>query len=200
MNSKQLFQQIPSIKLYEPLYDFFGISDDGIVEFSFLDAVKIAGHACPTVAGAYLMSLHGLKALYRDELPVRGNFEILFSENEAEGVTGVISNVMGAIIGANGIGGFKGLAGQFARNNRLHYDQTISCKVAIKRLDNNQMVNISYHPEIIPSAKEVSPLLSKIISKQANDLEIKEFKTLWNQRLEKILSLGSKESEIIQIS
>lgn len=43
---------------------------------SFFDAVKFAGHSCPTVAGAYMMTTEALKVLYPDSIPVRGNIEV----------------------------------------------------------------------------------------------------------------------------
>lgn len=189
-----------SIILYEPLYDLFGFNSDSKVEFTFSDAVKIAGHACPTVAGAYLMTYHGLKALYGDETPVRGDIELLYSKSESEGVTGVIATVMGSIVGANGIGGFKGLGGQFARNNRIHFNQKINSNVAIRRIDTKKTVNIDYHPEVVSGDPRTSHLLSKILNDQATDNDKVEFQRCWNQRLEKILALGSHESELIQIS
>ena len=54
------------------LASFLGAFEDGIIEYSYLDVVKSAGHSCPTVLGAYLMTLKGLEALYKDEIPKRG--------------------------------------------------------------------------------------------------------------------------------
>jgi hypothetical protein len=190
----------PSIILHEPLYDFFGFNSDGKAEFTFSDAVKIAGHACPTVAGAFLMTYQGLKALYGDETPVRGDIELLYLKSESEGVTGVIATVMGSIVGASGVGGFKGLGGQFARNNRVHFNQKITSNVAMRRIDTNKLVNIDYHPEIVSGDPRTSPLLSKILSEQATPNDMSEFQRCWNQRLEKILALGSQKSELIKIS
>jgi len=44
---------VPKIKLYDPLAEFLGAIDDGIVEYIYFDAIKLAGHSCPTVASAY---------------------------------------------------------------------------------------------------------------------------------------------------
>lgn len=199
MNHPIFYTSVPKIQLIEPLYELFGVNNNGVVEFSFSDVVKIAGHACPTVAGAYLMTYHGLKALYVDEIPIRGNHQILFSSAENEGVTGVVSNIMGTIVGSSGVGGFKGLGGQFSRNNHLHFNQVLSSSVSMKRLDTNQIINIDYHPELIPSSKEMSPLLSKILSFTAAESEKLEFQNHWNQRLEKILNAGFNNSGLIKI-
>ena len=200
MKTSSFYSSLPTIKLNEPLYDLFGVAPTSEIEFSFADAVKIAGHACPTVAGSYLMTYHGIKALYPNEIPIRGNFKLHFSTDEAEGVTGVIANIMGTILGAAGVGGFKGLGGKYYRNNKILFNQILKSKVEIVRIDNNQSVRIDYFPEIIPSSDATSPLLSKILSNSATDLEKLTFQNLWNQRLEKILSIGFDKNNLIKIS
>ena len=79
MDYPKFFNEIETIKLKDELSDFLGTFKDGIVEFSYLDVVKSAGHSCPTVAGAYLMAREGLKALYEDEIPKRGEYPPAFS-------------------------------------------------------------------------------------------------------------------------
>ena len=44
-----MFPDTPSIRLYDPLGDLLG-AGDGHFTYTFDDAVKLAGHACPTVA------------------------------------------------------------------------------------------------------------------------------------------------------
>jgi len=65
------FECVESIILKDPLSDVLGAFEEGIVEFTYLDVVKSAGHSCPTVAGAYLMTWKALEALYPDSVPVR---------------------------------------------------------------------------------------------------------------------------------
>jgi len=43
-----------------------------------------------TVAGAYLMTLLGLKELYSDTLPQRGSIKVELKASEVEGVSGVM--------------------------------------------------------------------------------------------------------------
>ena len=78
INYPTFFKTRPSIKLQDPLQKFLGTFQDGIVEFSYLEVVKNAGHSCPDVTGAYLMTLKALKALYKDELAVRGEIKASF--------------------------------------------------------------------------------------------------------------------------
>ncbi|WP_220452559.1 hypothetical protein [Colwellia sp. RSH04] len=72
MKYPDFYHQIPTIQLQDDLAAFLGAFEQGIVEFSYLDSVKAAGHSCPTVLGAYLMTLQGAKALYQNELAKRG--------------------------------------------------------------------------------------------------------------------------------
>ncbi len=107
MRYPDYYDEVPCIRLYDPLSDFLGATEGGIVEFGYLDAVKLAGHSCPTVAGAYLMTVRALAALYPDEVPVRGAIEVLVRDGVEDGVAGVIATVAGLITGAAGPGGSR---------------------------------------------------------------------------------------------
>lgn len=52
MHYPAFFDDVPAIRLYDPLAEFLGAVDDGVIEYRYLDAVKLAGHSCPTVASA----------------------------------------------------------------------------------------------------------------------------------------------------
>ena len=58
------YSEAPTIKLRDPLAQFLGAARHGVIEYRYTDVVRLSGHSCPTVAGAYLMALHGLRALY----------------------------------------------------------------------------------------------------------------------------------------
>ena len=60
MKPAPYFSQIAPISLYDPLADLLGATENGVITYEFLDAVKLAGHACPTVAGAWLATVRGL--------------------------------------------------------------------------------------------------------------------------------------------
>jgi len=111
MHYPDFFDKVPAIELQDPLSDFLGAFEEGKLEISYLECVKLAGHSCPTVAGAYLLALKGLEALYPEEdgvLPQRGHIHVAMRDGETDGVTGVICNVISFIAGANGKSGFKG--------------------------------------------------------------------------------------------
>ena len=56
MNFPEFFESAPRITVRDPLARFLGAAEDGIIEYTYSDAVKLAGHSCPTVASAYLMT------------------------------------------------------------------------------------------------------------------------------------------------
>ncbi|HZF69530.1 MAG TPA: hypothetical protein VEZ39_01595, partial [Sulfuricurvum sp.] len=69
MSTPLFFQSVSTITMYDPLSEVLGASNDGMITYGYSDIVKLAGHSCPTVAGAYLMLHKGLKALYEDQSP-----------------------------------------------------------------------------------------------------------------------------------
>lgn len=58
------------------LTEFLGSAERGIIEISYLDVVKMAGHSCVVVAGAYLMAQKALPALFGTELTQRGDIKV----------------------------------------------------------------------------------------------------------------------------
>jgi len=187
MKYPDFFDKVPSISLQDPLSDFLGAFEEGKMQISYLECVKLAGHSCPTVAGAYLIALHGLKALYGTDLPKRGSIHISMRESETTGVTGVICNVISFISGANGASGFKGLNGNMARNNLVSYDVPMDGEVTLTRTDTNQSVTLSYDSSMVPGDPMMQALMGKGMQGTATPEEKKEFGRLWQARVEKIL-------------
>ena len=85
----EFFARIPGVTLYDPLAELLGSAEQGLIEYHYEDAVRLAGHSCPTVAGAWLMTCAALKALYPDGPPRRGEIGVEFGETLSSGVTGV---------------------------------------------------------------------------------------------------------------
>ena len=187
MQYPHFYTQIPPIKLYDPLSEFLGAFEDGQLNISYLDCVKLAGHSCPTVAGAYLMAKEGLNALYADSLPKRGSVKIEMKENIEEGVTGVVCNVISFILGAGDISGFKGIQGNFPRDNLVFFAADIPTEVKLTRLDTGESVNLSYNPSTIKPNENMMPLMGKCLKGLASAEEQETFGKLWQERVEKIL-------------
>lgn len=188
MNYPTFFKSIPTITLEDPLSNFLGTFENGMVEFSYLDIVKSSGHSCPTVAGAYICTLKGLEALYADETPSRGNISVAIKEDALEGVTGVIASVITQITGATELLGFKGINGRFARNNLMHFNAKIDADIAFTRLDTGESVSVTYDPSTIPANPKQQALMGKIMQDIATIEEKKEFGLLWQERVEAIFA------------
>ncbi|MCF6206552.1 MAG: hypothetical protein L3J47_06650 [Sulfurovum sp.] len=189
MHYPEFFDKVPAIQLQDPLSAFLGAFENGELEISYLECVKLAGHSCPTVAGAYLMALKGLEALYGNDssLPQRGQIHVSMREEETEGVTGVICNVISFIVGANGKSGFKGIMGHFSRDNLVSYGVAMQGEVRLTRLDTDESVELSYDPSIVPADAAMKPLMGKALQGLASPEEQKQFGALWQARVEKIL-------------
>ncbi|MCW8822061.1 MAG: hypothetical protein OQK45_07515 [Sulfurovum sp.] len=200
MQYPDFYSQVTPIKLYDPLSDFLGAFKKGEVEITYLDCVKLAGHSCPTVAGAYLMSVMGLDALYGGILPQRGMVKVEMRENESVGVTGVTGNIISFILGAGGIGGFKGIQGAFSRNDLLLYDAPISSEVKLTRLDTMQSVDLSYDPSLVKADKNMMVLMGKNLNNLASEEEKMIFQTLWQDRVKKILLNTDIHETLIHIT
>jgi len=186
MSYPVFFDTIEAIKVKDPLSQVLGAFDDGKYEFNYLDVVKSAGHSCPTVAGAYLMALEALKYLYPNESAIRGDIKVEFKESLEEGVAGVIGNVISQITGATDKSGFKGLQGKFARHSLMHFNADITSSVRFTRISNAQSVEVIYNPNSIKPNPNMMPLMQKLLSGEASVEQIKEFGTLWQERVEKI--------------
>jgi len=200
MQYPTFFDEVQSIQLQDPLSNFLGAFEEGKMEINYIECVKLAGHSCPTVAGAYLMALKGLEALYGDQLPQRGSIHVSMKAGEADGVTGVICNVISFVAGANGIGGFKGLNGNMSRNNLVSYDVPMEGEVKLTRVDTNESVTLSYNPSMVPADAMMQPLMGKCMQGLASEGEKKQFGKLWQERVEKILLSENLWDQMITIT
>ena len=186
MNYPKFYDEVETIKLKDPLSATLGAFEMGEYEFNYLDVVKSAGHSCPTVAGAYLITKEALKALYPNEMPIRGNIKVEFKEDLEDGVAGVISNVISQITGATDKSGFKGLAGKFARHSLMSFNANINSSAKFTRVDNAKSVDVIYDPSSIMPDPAMQPLMQKMMGGLAEPSEMKKFGELWQDRVKRI--------------
>ena len=187
MNYPAFFDEVPSILLYDPLAEFLGALEDGVVEFSYLDAVKLAGHSCPTVASSYWITCLALRALYPDALPQRGNIRVELRQQDSDGTTGVIANVAALLTGAGGRGAFKGLAGQFDRRHTLLFGAELQAELRYTRLDSGRAVDARVSLQAVPSAPETGVLLQRCLVGDASREDQARFRELWQARVQAVL-------------
>ena len=187
MNTPDFFNQVPTITMYDPLSKLLGAVDDGMITYSYVDAVKLAGHSCPTVAGAYLMALHGIKALYKDEIPVRGDIIVTCKEKREDGVSGVISNILTLITGASEKEGFKGLKGLYHRNGLLEFGVDQVSLFELERKGTHTRVGLTYDPSVVATQPIPPNILQAVTNDSATDEEKALFAKIWQKNVQTIL-------------
>jgi hypothetical protein len=190
-------QEVDPIKFREPLAETLGAINEkeAVLEYTFIDVVKMAGHACPTVAGAYLSCQKALEKLYPHEIPVRGNISVTVYGESDEGVYGVMSQVFSLLTGAASVTGFKGLGHKFKRKDLLKFtlekiDPQAMC-FEFKRLDSGKAVLVKFYSQQIPfpedKAKRLGELLERVLWEAAKEAEKKEFQALWMEKVKDML-------------
>lgn len=194
-NNTKFFDDVEKIIMSEPLGGLLG--SESISVFSFGDVVKLSGHSCPTVAGAYLMTLYALKALHSDELPIRGNIKVEMKGKKGEGVVGVMANVASFITGAKEEDGFKGLGGIFSRNNLLFFGAKIKGEMKFTRLDIKKSVEVSYDISNIALSDFDGSLIQKSLMNKATKEEMELLGKQWQKRVSEILLVHRDKAVII---
>ena len=194
------FDQSPVIVMRDPLADFLGAAADGVLEYRYADAVRLAGHSCPTVASAFLMTRAALAALYGDVLPVRGEIRVDLAEAHDVGVAGVIASITTLITGATTDAGFRGLAGQFNRRNKLYFNQPLTHgELRYTRLDSGAAVEVTTDLSSIPGASHMGELMRMCLVGQASAAQREEFRTLWQDRVRRLLLEYADDPAVIQL-
>lgn len=201
MEFPAFFAKVPTITLRDPLAAFLGASRSGSITYCYADAVKLAGHSCPTVAGAYLMVHNGLTYLYGDDLPERGGIEVYLRDGRDQGTTGVIASIATLLTGAAPETGFGGIGADhcFARRDLLQFDAPIDGVVALRRIDNSRGVMLDLDTNCVRPHPEMGILLAKAIAGQANAAEQVRFATLWQDRVERMLLEHTNDPQLVRL-
>ena len=188
------FQDVETIILKDKLGNFLGVDEDFV--YTFQDVVKLSGHSCPTVAGAYLMTIKALKELYKDELPVRGEIRVELRDSKSSGTTGVLANVASFITGAKEEDGFKGLQGQYFRNNLLKYEAPIKGDMRFTRIDNEKSIEVSYDLTNIALSNFNPTIMQRGLQESVSKEELETFGAAWQQRVKEILTVHKDKTLI----
>lgn len=199
MRYPEFFDQAPSITMFDPLAKFLGAAEGGILEYHYVDAVRAAGHSCPTVASAWLMTIRALEALYPRDVPERGGIRVDFRHDATSGVTGVIASIVTLVTGATHDTGFKGLAGRFDRRNLLFFNAAVSEEIRFTRRDTGAAVDVTAHLEHVPSAPHVGELMAACITGRASEEVQREFGRLWQERVRTILLGHARDPQAIVV-
>jgi hypothetical protein len=147
----------PQVQVYDPLAEYLGGPAEAVrFSISILDAARLSGHLCPSVAGAFLATQAAIKALYPEtETCVRGQIEVDLPGMPNEGAMGPISHVISYITGAWSGSGFAGINGQYSRRDLMHFHspRCIHGGYRFERTDTGQVVHVHYNPGLAPHPK-----------------------------------------------
>ncbi len=166
---RDFLKEVRPIQFKEPLAETLGVfkEEGATLEYTFIDVVKLAGHACPTIAGAYLACQKALETLYPDEIPVRGEISVTVYGEPDEGTYGVMAQVFSFLTGAAPDTGFRGLGHKFKRKDLLKFipdkiDSQAMC-FEFKRLDNDKTVLVKFYPQEIPFPEGKSKRMTELL-------------------------------------
>ena len=193
---QDFFSEVEPIVMVDALASTLGATDEySPIYYSYTDCVKLAGHACASVSGAYMVTKLALKELYGGELPERGEIEVRLAGDRVTGANGPIGQVIQFITGAAVETGFHGLAGRFVRAGKFVYDEDLdkgpnAILAVFTRLDTGKSVEAGFDPSGIPVTQEEaawSQLMPKVIQGIASEDERELFFKFWQGRNRKIL-------------
>ncbi|MEO5377639.1 MAG: hypothetical protein H7832_07660 [Magnetococcus sp. DMHC-6] len=183
-----MFPKTPAITLYDPLGELLG-AGDGHFTYTFDDAVKLAGHACPTVVSAFLMACKAIELLFPNETPQRGDIGIQVCGSMEDQVHGPITQVFTLLTGAAAKNGFQGLGGQFNRKDLLQFQlkEKPSSIFTFQRLSTGKSIRLQANLTAFPPSPIIGTLLPRILGGVASEEEQATFRTAWRQRVVNIL-------------
>lgn len=200
MQCPEFFDAAPRLTVRDSLARFLGAAEDGVIEYAYTDVVKLAGHSCPTVASAYLLTRAALGALYSDRLPERGGIRVELRDDRLNGATGVVANVASFLTGATNDTGFKGIGGHFDRRNLLFFGvDDIPGQLRFARTDSGAAITVSARLDRVPADPRMVPLLQRCLTGAATAEEVTLFQSLWQGRVRTLLVDHAEDPQVIVV-
>ena len=199
MQTPEFFDAVSPITLVDPLAELLGAAADGVLEYRYVDVVKAAGHSCPTVAGAWLMTRKALGHLYPDTLPRRGEIRVELRRSLDDGVTGVVGAVAGLITGAANEGGFKGLGGHFSRQGLLRFGVPMAGEIRFARIDTGEAVELAFRPQAVPRPEALARAMPPP-SPQADPARRRAFAIAWQDWVRTLLLDHADDPALIEVA
>lgn len=199
MKTPAFFEAVPAIVVIDPLAEALGAAENGVIEYHYRDAVKLAGHSCPTVAGAWLMTRTALAHLYPDGVPQRGGMRVELRQAVDEGVAGVMASVAGLVTGAATEGGFQGLAGRFGRQGLLRFGVRMRGEIRFVRLDSGRSVEVAHQPQVVPRPAGLADLMRDALAPQADSARRRAFAEAWQAWVQTILIDHADDSALVTV-
>jgi hypothetical protein len=190
----QVDYDIDPIEIRDPVAEALGVIESGDpFVITYTDAVKEAGHSCPTASGAYRIVQLGLDALYPDDYPVRSEIEVQAAGPRDDAAYGVMSRIISYVTGATDDDGFSGLAGGYGgRRDLLRFDvfdpDTAEPTFRFRRTHTDETVEVTYHVSDVPDGGPAIGNLQGILDGSASDQQREAFADAWHRRVQVVLS------------
>ena len=201
MNYPDFYEQAPVVRTRDPFAEMLGAARDGVLEYHYADAVRLAGHSCPTVAGAFLMGRAALAALFPDEPAERGAIAIHMPAPESEGTTGVTAQVLTLLTGAASDNGFHGIQGRFRRKGLLSFAERKEGEaISFKRLDTGAGVTVSLDVSPVPGDPAQGARMAAILYGNADDEQRVAFANAWQERVRLLLLEFADDPRVIRVT
>lgn len=192
------FDEAPRISVRDPLAALLGAAGDGLLVYHYADAVKLAGHSCPTVAGAWLMARAALRTLYPDQPAERGGVSVQMGAPEHEGSTGVIAQVLTLVTGAAAANGFHGIGGRFARQGLLSY-AVGGTGVRFARRDTGAAVRVELDLARVPPARDLRERMAEALASGASLEQQQAFGERWQDRVRRLLLEHADDPQVVRL-
>ena len=180
--------------MVDPYFKIFG-QTNGAIPYYYEEAVKLAGHSCGAVAGAWTITRKALAVLYPNgETPVRGQILVDAPGAEDEWFVGVFGDVIMFITGAAPKTGFNGsdfaANNLFVRQNKMVYDdkptgeQNPMREWVFTRVDTGAKVGVKFNLAVITpiATPERVAMGKKLALGQATPEEAADYAKYWNAR------------------
>lgn len=187
----------PRIRVHDPLAAFLGAAAGGVLDYGYDDAVRLAGHSCPTVAGAWLAARAALAVLYPGALPERGGVDVALRDAADAGVAGVVARVVSLVTGTAGDDGFKGIAGRFVRRATLHFGAPVDGELRFTRRDDARAVDVSVRLDRVPGDPRLRASMAGALAGDADALET--LGALWQDRVRRLLLEHADDPEVVVV-
>ncbi|MFA1612589.1 hypothetical protein [Halobellus rubicundus] len=184
---------VDPIEIRDPVAEALGVLEPGDpFVITYRDAVKEAGHSCPTASGAYRIVQLGLDSLYSDDYPVRSEIEMQAAGPQDDATYGVMSRIISYVTGATEDDGFSGLAGGYGgRRDLLVFDafdpDTADPTFRFRRTDTEETVEVTYHVSDVPDGGPAIGNLQGILEGSASEKQRGAFAEAWHRRIQVVL-------------
>jgi hypothetical protein len=190
----QVVYDVDPIEIRDPVAEALGVLDPGDpFVITYADAVKEAGHSCPTASGAYRIAQLGLDTLYPDSYPVRSEIEVQAGGSRDDAAYGVMGRIISYVTGATDDDGFSGLAGGHGDRRDLLYFDAFDPDIAaptfrFRRTDTDETVEVTYHVSDIPDGGPAIGNLQRILEGSASEEQQAAFAEAWHRRVQVVLN------------